>query len=531
MRTQTSLSTDLCRAFRKVPDPAGLFLSEGHRGALQSLIDAVALKRSIVLIRGVSGSGKTMLVNALIARLGDRSSLKIVALTDDGDLAQHLQELADRIDPGAGPEILLLIDDLLGFSGPVIDQVIDLQRGFHPAPLRSIVLLGKDEKAAVPPALADHLSDRIQLPPLRAGEIPAYLAHRLTGARGLQPGNETPFSADAARVLHDLSGGVPRFVDYFAERALFEAAREGSAAVDADLLRASLLDMDVSEISAGGAQPWRPPDKPVAPVATPERAAPLMAEPRLPDPAPPRRLMRWASLLVMAVGVAGLWFAWLGTQRSAVTEPPAAQPVVAGVDATQANAALPEITSPAVSAKLPKAAVLDHPDPDAFLAQALVSDAETAAIAYERAALLGNPRAAHFLGQIYEAGLGVPQDLQRAQAWYSLAFGIDAAEARLQALATLSPPLVRVAPPVPLRHDLFAGGQTVLHWRNGPGAAPSRYEIEYRAAHDQQPTRTQTTLSAMLLPVPVMRWRVISLDGQGRRASVSAWAYPAPRGR
>ena len=144
---------------------------------------------------------------------------------------------------------------------------------------------------------------------------------------------------------------------------------------------------------------------------------------------------------------------------------------------------------------------------------------------------MGNPRAAHFLGQIYEAGLGVPQDLQRAQAWYSLALGIKAAEARLRELAEVVAVPAAVAAPIPARHDLFADGQTVLHWRNGPGAAPSRYEVQYQGARDPQPVTTQTTLSAMMLPMPVMRWRVVSLDAQGRRAATSGWAYPDPGGR
>ena len=526
MGIQTRLSTDLCRAFRDAPDPAGLFLSQGHRTVLQSLIDAVALKRAIVLIRGASGSGKTMLVQALIARLGNRSSLKIVALSGGRDLTRGLQEIAGQTDPAGGSELLLLIDDLPGLSGPEIDQIIALRQACHPTPMRSIVLLAKDETTAIPPALAGMLSDQIHLPPLTVDEVPAYLAHRLVGAGCLQAGDELPFSPDAARALHDLSGGVPRFIDYFAERALFEAARDGRAAVDTDLLRASLLDMDFTEIAAGEEEPWRAPDKPVAPPPTSERAVPLMAEARVVEPARPRR-WGWLWFPGLAVAFAGLWFAGVGPQPPVtpppVTQPPAPSPVVEAATVTEQSA-------PA-TAFVPVATVLQDPDPDAFLRQALIGQPDRAAIAYERAALLGNPRAAHFLGQIYEAGLGVPQDLQRAQAWYSLALGIKAAEARLRELAEVVAVPAAVAAPIPARHDLFADGQTVLHWRNGPGAAPSRYEVQYQGAHDPQPRATQTTLSAMLLPMPVMRWRVVSLDAQGRRSATSGWAYPDPGGR
>src|SRR5690606_37043685 len=95
-------------------------------------------------------------------------------------------------------------------------------------------------------------------------------------------------------------------------------------------------------------------------------------------------------------------------------------------------AALVPVT-PAASATTPQPApqglpirvtVDQPPSHDRLLSEALaVGDADPARAAqlYTRAASWGNARAAYYLGQLYETGIGLPVDPYRAEAWYEVA--------------------------------------------------------------------------------------------------------------
>lgn len=82
------------------------------------------------------------------------------------------------------------------------------------------------------------------------------------------------------------------------------------------------------------------------------------------------------------------------------------------------------------------------PDAQILLTQALEADIvdQAAALAlYKRAALWGNERAAYYLGQLYETGIGVEADPNSARAWYRKAPDISGAVARLRELDVADP--------------------------------------------------------------------------------------------
>src|SRR5699024_9417248 len=136
-------------------------------------------------------------------------------------------------------------------------------------------------------------------------------------------------------------------------------------------------------------------------------------------------------------------------------------------------AALVPVT-PAASATTPQPApqglpirvtVDQPPSHDRLLSEALaVGDADPARAAqlYTRAASWGNARAAYYLGQLYETGIGLPVDPYRAEAWYEVAGDIGGASARLADLKAASPPQhpEPTDPPVPVFQGLSAQGQT-----------------------------------------------------------------------
>ena len=64
--------------FSPTPDPAFLFLSPGHDEALAQLLYGVNERKAFILLTGEVGTGKTTLLRALMARLGNDTAVSLV---------------------------------------------------------------------------------------------------------------------------------------------------------------------------------------------------------------------------------------------------------------------------------------------------------------------------------------------------------------------------------------------------------------------------------------------------------------------
>jgi hypothetical protein len=189
-----------------------------------------------------------------------------------------------------------------------------------------------------------------------------------------------------------------------------------------------------------------------------------------------------------------------------------------------------------VPAPLPRVVTVDSPPaPERLLAEALTlgsADPARAARLYARAALWGNGRAAYYLGQLYETGVGVDADPIRARAWYRAAGDTGGAAARLADLSAppLADPTAETAP-VPVLQMLFDTGQTELHWDSPPDAAQQRFRVEVVPAGSDRIHRIDTSLTAALVSFPVRQWRVMALQGDGTTGPASGWSHltPGPR--
>lgn len=186
-----------------------------------------------------------------------------------------------------------------------------------------------------------------------------------------------------------------------------------------------------------------------------------------------------------------------------------------------------EIAMPGAGA--PPIAPLDDPSAEVLLERALtigVTDPVAAAIAYARAALRGEKRAAYYLGQQFETGVGVARDKAAARAWYDLAQdSVRSARYRLAGLApdTQTAPL---KPPVPLLGGPLPDGAAEFVWTSGQGADPEFYLVETAMTPGTASRRIgplQLTALSVSEAAADRVWRVLAIRAGESGYAVSDW--------
>jgi len=234
--------------FRLTPDPRYLFLSSKHAEALAHLKLCLNESSGFVCITGDVGTGKTTLLRVFLSELGPNvasaytfvpplSALELlrrvcrefklpVSDQSQGELVDQLHGYL-MAQHEAGRLCVLILDEAQALSIDLLEQIrLLLNLETDRQKLLRIVLVGQPQlrKLLLDPGLAQ-LNQRItlrwHLGPLSSRQTAAYVSHRLAVASG---GRATPlFTRPALRLLHSISGGVPRLINMVAHRALLAA--------------------------------------------------------------------------------------------------------------------------------------------------------------------------------------------------------------------------------------------------------------------------------------------------------------------
>lgn len=247
------------RPFGKTPNPLFLYESPQHAEALARLEYAVE-EKELALLVGAVGSGKTTLSRALMDRIGESrpivllinprlSPLQLLRALATGlgiDPARSRMDLLEQIqtcliqlhDEGREPVVILDEAQLIP-SKQTFDE-IRLLTNFQldDQNLLSLILIGQPEleKRLSRPAyepLRQRIGIRYTLTPLSEPESAAYLEHRMRVAGS----KRNPFSPEAMRVIHEVSGGIPRVMNTVANTALLDAFGDDDDRIDADRVR------------------------------------------------------------------------------------------------------------------------------------------------------------------------------------------------------------------------------------------------------------------------------------------------------
>ena len=232
--------------FELTANPKYLFLSGRQREALSTLQYGLFAAKSITLLIGEAGTGKTTLIRAALESercqhvrciylnnpaLRPDDFLRLLALKFElgADAAESKAILLERLEAllrerrDAGETTALVVDEAQSLSVELLEEIRLLANIETPSSkLLPLVLAGQ-------PELADRLENRnlrqlrqrvtlrCQLEPFDVKETAAFIASRLSAAGGVP---SRVFTQDAVMLIHEHSRGIPRTISVICDNAL-----------------------------------------------------------------------------------------------------------------------------------------------------------------------------------------------------------------------------------------------------------------------------------------------------------------------
>ena len=260
------------RPFELTADTRYLFLTKRQREALSNLQYGLLSARSLTLLTGEAGTGKTTLIRAALESercrhvrcvylnnpvLRTDDFLRLLALKFDlgaeaGESKSMFLERLERMlreRQALGETTALMIDEAQSLSVELLEEVRLLANIETPsAKLLPLVLAGQ-------PLLGARLEDpslrqlkqrvtlRCELEPYDVAETGAYVASRIRTAGG-EPSRV--FSREAVRLVHQYSGGIPRTISVICDNALISGMALGRQPVNQAVVMEVVQDLHLT---------------------------------------------------------------------------------------------------------------------------------------------------------------------------------------------------------------------------------------------------------------------------------------------
>jgi general secretion pathway protein A len=258
--------------FGVTPDPRFLYLSPAHREALASMFYGIDAERGFVALIAKPGMGKTTLLVHLLQRFRNRARTAFVFQTQctsrefmrflllelgcevngEQDLVTMHEQFNRCLlqEAQAGRRFIVVVDEAQNLDPSVLETIRLLSDFETPqAKLLQIVLSGQPEladKLARPSLrqLRQRVSLLSTLAPLPPEEVSRYMSHRLRV--GGRPEDHPLFTPSAARMISELSEGIPRNINNICFNALSLGCSLGQKMIDVEVLQQVAADFDLS---------------------------------------------------------------------------------------------------------------------------------------------------------------------------------------------------------------------------------------------------------------------------------------------
>lgn len=260
------------RPFRATPDSAFYYPATGHERALAQLAQSLADDEGLALLLGDPGTGKTLLGQCLLDRLGDAVTAAFLSHSHFPDRAGLLQAILFDLglpyagkgeqelrlalteflltNYAAGNRTVLVLDEAQRLSVDLLEELrlLGNLEGREGKALQ-VVLLALPELAETLPrpelaAFNQRLAVRARLEPLGLHEAADYIVHQLRAAGG-RP--ESIITDEALEVLARGTQGLPRLLNRAMHQSLTLACTAEADLVDAEVALEALGAIGLSE--------------------------------------------------------------------------------------------------------------------------------------------------------------------------------------------------------------------------------------------------------------------------------------------
>jgi general secretion pathway protein A len=267
-----------------------LFLTGKQREALSILQYGLLSAKSLTLLVGDAGTGKTTLIQAALE--SERcSNVRCVYLNNpmlsSGDFVTFLARKF-QLGPEASESKAVLLEQLEAklretrAAGEINALVVDEAQSLTTELLEEVRLLANIETPtekllpvvlAGQPELADRLEHpnlrqlkqrvalRCELEPFELGDTAAYIASRIHTAGGVPA---EMFTQEAVRVIHDRSRGIPRIINVICDNALVSAMAIGQRRVERAIVNEVCRDLRLFGTASAPSAPAAPATPPPA---------------------------------------------------------------------------------------------------------------------------------------------------------------------------------------------------------------------------------------------------------------------------
>ncbi|KIC41657.1 ATPase [Ruegeria sp. ANG-R] len=254
------------RPFTLLPDPDLMFWSRGHKRAYAVLEYGLSTRAPLTVVTGEVGTGKTTLLQALLADMDDDAVVGLISnvqggrgdllrwvlnafdlsIPPDADYVSMFQQFVDFVLEAYADNrfVVLVIDEAQNLQPETLEELRMLTNvNSNKDELLQLVLLGQPELRDMigRPEMrqfAQRVSVSYHLRPMNRETAGDYVRFRLRCVGG--SGDE--INGPAIDLVHEISGGVPRVINKVCDLALVYAASMEIQSVDAEIIEELMED-------------------------------------------------------------------------------------------------------------------------------------------------------------------------------------------------------------------------------------------------------------------------------------------------